>query len=256
MIESLYEPFRHWAATGSVYLLGDTHFDDADAHRMDPDMISVEEQLDIINSTVRKNDTFICLGDVGDPKYIPLINAGQKVLLLGNHDRKADYRDVFDEMYTGPLFIAEKILLSHEPVPGLPWCLNIHGHDHGNKTVFPDDCRHINLAANVCGYTPMNLKMIIKGGGMSEIPSIHRIAIDRAVANNEETAEATRYIEPPEELHKIRIDYDGLISYAKDKGMQPGDLSDEEKDRFILNSSIEEIKEIWKEHGLSWEALI
>lgn len=170
MIESLYEPFRHWAVTGSVYLLGDTHFDDSDAHMMDPDMISAEEQLDIINSTVRKNDTFICLGDVGDPKYIPLIKAGQKVLLLGNHDRKADYRDCFDEMYTGPLFIAEKILLSHEPVPGLPWCFNIHGHDHGNKTTFPDDCKHINLAANVCGYKPESLAVLIKDGTMSGIP--------------------------------------------------------------------------------------
>ena len=58
MIESLYEPFRHWAVTGSVYLLGDTHFDDSDAHMMDPDMISAEEQLDIINSTVRKKRYF------------------------------------------------------------------------------------------------------------------------------------------------------------------------------------------------------
>ena len=32
--------------------------------------------------------------------------------------------------HVGPVFIAEKILLSHEPVYGLLWFLNIHGHDH------------------------------------------------------------------------------------------------------------------------------
>ena len=41
------------------------------------------------------------------------------MLILGNHDRKKDYKDIFDEIYDGPLFIAEKILLSHEPVSGL-----------------------------------------------------------------------------------------------------------------------------------------
>ena len=30
------------------------------------------------------------------------------------------------------MFIADKILLSHEPVYGLPWRLNIHGHEHNN----------------------------------------------------------------------------------------------------------------------------
>ena len=30
-----------------------------------------------------KGDTFVCLGDVGDPKYVPMIKAREKVLLLG-----------------------------------------------------------------------------------------------------------------------------------------------------------------------------
>ncbi len=45
-----------------------------------------------------------------------------------------------------------------------PWCLNIHGHDHGNEEPYKEGCKHINLAANVCGYTPINLGKIIKEG--------------------------------------------------------------------------------------------
>lgn len=181
MIASLYEPFRHWSDGGSVYILSDLHFDDSDCKLMDPNWISPEEQIEIINRTVLKNDTFVCLGDVGDPQYVPMIKAGRKVLLLGNHDARGAYRDFFSEIYSGPLFISDKILLSHEPVFGLPWCLNIHGHDHNNAEPYIEGCKHINLAANICGYTPMNLGKIIKEGVLSDINSIHRITIDRAI---------------------------------------------------------------------------
>lgn len=43
------------------------------------------------------------------------------------------------EIYTCPLFIADKILLSHEPVHGLTWCLNIHGHDHNNVEKYKEE---------------------------------------------------------------------------------------------------------------------
>ncbi len=127
------------------------------------------------------HETFICLGDVGEAKYIKEIKARKKILILGNHDSKGTYRNYFDEIYTGPLFIAEKILLSHEPVYGLPWCLNIHGHDHNGVEHYKEGCKHINLAANVCGYTPLNLGKVIKEGVLSDIPSIHRMTIDGAM---------------------------------------------------------------------------
>ena len=38
---------------------------------------------------------------------------------------------LFDEVYEGPLMIAEKIILSHEPIVNCPpWMFNIHGHVH------------------------------------------------------------------------------------------------------------------------------
>ena len=181
MIKALYQPFQHWSDGGSVYILSDTHFADSDCKLMDPGWVSPEEQVEIINKTVAKGDTFVCLGDVGDPDYVRMIKARKKILLLGNHDRRILYKDLFDEIYTGPLFISDKILLSHEPVYGLTWCLNIHGHDHNNMEAYMDGCKHLNLAANVCGYTPVNLGKLINGGILSDIDSIHRTTIDRAV---------------------------------------------------------------------------
>lgn len=185
MIKTLYPIFQHWSEKGSVYLLSDTHFADSDCKLMDPDWISPEEQVSIINGLVKKNDTFICLGDVGSREFAAQIKAGHKVLILGNHDRKKDYKDIFDEIYDGPLFIAEKILLSHEPVSGLPWCLNIHGHDHSGFEDYADGCEHLNLAANVCGYTPVSLGKLIKDGILAGIDSIHRITIDKATARKD-----------------------------------------------------------------------
>ena len=35
--------------------------------------------------------------------------------------------------------------------------------------------------------------------------------------------------------HTVAIDYKGLIAYARTKGVEPCDLSDEEKSRFIIS---------------------
>lgn len=186
MITTLYLTFQRWSAYGSVWIISDLHFEDPNCKLMDPDWITPEEQIERINSVVRKTDTFICLGDVGKGTYIKQIKAGHKVLVLGNHDRKADYINYFDEIYTGPLFIAEKILLSHEPVYGLPFATNIHGHDHNNKELYREDCKHLNLAANVCDYMPVSLGKLIKEGILSGVPSIHRMTIDRETQKKQE----------------------------------------------------------------------
>ena len=180
MIKTLYEVFQPWSARGSIYLLSDLHLNDNDCLLMDPNWISPERQVQIINDIVTKNDTFICLGDVGNADYAAQIRAGHKVLLLGNHDKRKLYLDIFDEIYEGPLFISEKILLSHEPVYGLSWCLNIHGHDHNGSEPYAKGCKHLNLAANVCGFTPVSLGKLIKDGILSDIDSIHRQTIDSA----------------------------------------------------------------------------
>lgn len=173
MISTLYNIFQKWSKNGSIYLIGDLHFNDGCCLEIDGNWPSPENHIKLINKIVGKNDTFICLGDVGDPALISKIN-GYKILITGNHDKgKSNYK-MFDEVYDGPLFISKKIVLSHEPVD-VAFALNIHGHQHND--VYFDERKNnsINLAANVIDYKPQSLQCIINIGYLSKIDDIHTI---------------------------------------------------------------------------------
>lgn len=97
---------------------------------------------------------------------------------------KCGYKNnnLFNEIYTGPLWISQKLILSHEPlsinlgVTGQSIVFNIHGHDHSGE--YYNDNYHLNICQNIFGYEPLNLKEFIKSGLLNQIPSIHRAAID------------------------------------------------------------------------------
>lgn len=186
MIDVLYDKFKHWSEKGSVYMVSDTHFDDPDCIKMSRvPWISAEEHVSIIQKDVHKCDTLIHLGDVGNPEYLKGIKA-YKVLICGNHDSITQYEDIFDEIYDGPIFISPKILLSHEPICGLSWCVNIHGHDHSGQMRYKDNMGgfHLNLAANVCGFQVVSLGKEIKNGLCSKTKDIHRLTIDKAIVRS------------------------------------------------------------------------
>lgn len=181
MIDTLYDIFKHWSKRGNVYIISDTHFDDKEQKKMVKNWIAPEEFIKKIKSKVGKNDTFIHLGDVGDPKYMEKLKC-YKVLLTGNHDIGASkYKEYFDEVYTGPLFISNKILLSHEPVL-YPYTFNIHGHAHGgaHEDYRNGVCCGLNFAADVVDYNVGNLKEIIRHGYLKDIKDIHYVTIKEA----------------------------------------------------------------------------
>ena len=179
MIPQLYVWFRHWSTYGSVYMIADTHFEDDDCQIMDPTWVTPQQQIFNINRVVTSNDTLIHLGDVGRKDYITRIRARYKILVTGNHDDgETTYADYFDEVYTGPLFIGQRILLSHEPIRDVPFCLNIHGHEHYGET---QDDFHLNVAANMVNYKPVNLGTLLNNGILHDIKDIHRMTIDNRV---------------------------------------------------------------------------
>ena len=221
MINSLYPFARKWSEKGSVYLISDPHFDDADCWLMDPDWPGPGEYIEKLNKTLTKNDTLICLGDCGDPSYFSKLRAGYKVLIKGNHDKgNANYQkrlvlkekilDVtfndyaslekrfnnptvewcecigfiyeqvgyFDEVYEGPLFISEKLLLSHEPIYLGDVCFNIHGHTHDDNYI--ENYNELDITANHVNYEPISLNVLIKDGILSRVCGQHRLTIDKA----------------------------------------------------------------------------
>ncbi len=182
MIDTLYSQFKRWSEKGSVYIISDTHFDDPDRLYMGY-KISEDEQIKYIKKYCSKNDTLIHLGDVGNPEYMKYIKS-YKVLIMGNHDETTSkFKDYFDEIYTGPLIIAEKLIISHEPVfmksctTGNNIIFNIHGHDHSGSFI---DSNHLNLAQNIYGYYPLHLQNWIRTGALKNVKSIHRETIDTA----------------------------------------------------------------------------
>lgn len=216
MINILYDCFKHWSKAGSVYIYSDPHFGDAEhfkllkANNKVPEGINTVEELDElqisnINKVCHKNDTLICLGDIGNIEPVRKLKAGYKVLLTGNHDRGAAYYKrvkkygplvigekvyesvqivkednfLFDEVYTGPLMISDKIILSHEelnPCPG--YLVNLHGHAHDRPFRYD---RYYNFCAEAINYIPVSLGDLIKNGLLSHIDDIHRVAVDRAI---------------------------------------------------------------------------
>lgn len=85
---------------------------------------------------------------------------------------------LFDEVYSGALFIGEKIVLSHEPID-IPFALNIHGHVHDWR--HKEDFRHINICCDACNdYYPVNFNQLMKKGPAAHIQSIHRETINKA----------------------------------------------------------------------------
>jgi calcineurin-like phosphoesterase family protein len=87
---------------------------------------------------------------------------------------EADNR-LFDEVYSGPLMIGEKLILSHEPLD-IPWAFNYHGHDHKGH----ERPHHKNCCSDVVGYKPIHLNSHLKSGPTSKVVSIHRDTIDKA----------------------------------------------------------------------------
>ena len=178
ILPGLYDIFQErWGKFQTCHITSDTHFSDEELAAGIKNRPTDDLLVKLINSKVGKKDLLIHLGDVGDIEYAKQLR-GYKVLICGNHDSgKTNYADVFDEIYTGPLLIGEKILLSHEPIPNITWAVNLHGHDHcPHKT----DKYHYNFCLDATNYLPINFNQWLKEGHLSKIETIHRITIDKA----------------------------------------------------------------------------
>ena len=129
-----------------------------------------------------------------------IVNGTQNITFTGTYDNK-----LFDEVYEGPLFINNKVLLSHEKIE-LPYAFNIHGHEHAFeelKTIlkyYDADMSHdefvenyfvtikaegwttLNLCAEYFNNKPVCLNYIVESGILGTVKrDIHRVTIDNAI---------------------------------------------------------------------------
>ena len=167
-----------------IYFISDFHFGHNNILKFERTQFTNIKQHDeyIIqeyNKVVKNNDTCYILGDIGaagfgvSKEYLKDIFKrlnGRKILVLGNHDSYSiDYYKNLEgviEVYNYPVFIAKRIVLSHEPIKIDDEILNIHGHLHGAVLNLPN---HYNVSAHVINYRPVSLKTM-QGGILSKIP--------------------------------------------------------------------------------------
>lgn len=137
---------------------------------------TIEEHDDtIINAhvkTIKKNDLWICLGDVAWTKEALLrlkdIKCDKKILILGNHCTEGrlsieDYLEVFDEVhaYQVRTFQKTKYILSHMPIGPAEHrdaVINIHGHKHMGLAKDP---RKINVCVEHTDWGAVTIESLI-----------------------------------------------------------------------------------------------
>ena len=121
-------------------------------------------------SRVRSDHTIICLGDVAHPDawddrrlVLDVRNCpGERVLILGNHDRNRDALRAagFTTQHSLAVCATDPpLVLSHYPLHHLPvGAMNAHGHLHNR---FEPTAWHINLAVEGTGYSPVGLVWVL-----------------------------------------------------------------------------------------------
>lgn len=107
----------------------------------------------------------------------PLLTTVFAKWVVDNHaKREYDNDGLFDEVYEGPVTIAQDVVLSHVPID-VEGMVNLHGHVHSTEAI--DDDAHVNLVAERIGYVPVPLDRALRGKGRDS-KSATRRAIDAA----------------------------------------------------------------------------
>lgn len=130
---------------------------------------TIQEHDDYVLATIRQwankwapGSTFWFLGDFGDPQYFWILNIirsfGHEVhFLLGNHDHfdEEELKRYVDYIHPYPIYLSQKLVVSHYPVAVYEDQINVCGHLHSAKLA---DINHINANIHIAKYQPISEK--------------------------------------------------------------------------------------------------
>lgn len=171
--------------------------------------------IDSINRIVRVTDTLYILGDIGNMEKLAYIHC-RKIILLGNHDKRPfkEYEAYAAEVYDKPIYITNRLVLSHHPIPVTQGVLNVHGHLHGSYLA---SMNHFNVSIGLIDYTPVPYDKI-------------GTKVGNLVKDNTEFLEewyADLYIfTNPERRNDIVTDENGLIKVEESKRLRANMVKD------------------------------
>lgn len=119
-------------------------------------------------SKLTKDDTFYFLGDFGRPTDATVAalveifrkSPCRKVAVRGNHDHEQEtalMKMLFDEVYDYPIYISQRVVLSHFPCAVWKDEINVHGHLHGSMLNSPN---HICASIHVSKYNAIGKQQV------------------------------------------------------------------------------------------------
>ena len=122
--------------------------------------------------------TLFHLGDFGDIDHLWITRqlrweyGIECHFVMGNHDKMSDFDKFqrhFDKVYTTPVYIHPRIIVSHEPVwPAPQGTLNLHGHLHASQL---DSLQHLNCNIHMLNYQLCSPKRVMNALGKLGKPS-------------------------------------------------------------------------------------
>lgn len=208
--------------TPQTYYSSDWHFSHTDIINFERTQFSCIEDhdkylVDTINKwadTWAPGSTLWFLGDFGNPEFLWVFDLlkirGMKInFLFGNHDRAENFQDLkyyVDNIYQYPIYLSQKLVVSHYPVAIYKDQINICGHLHGAKLA---DDNHIIASVHVANYQPISQKYL--EAKFSRIAKFNRRFLYEPFAND------YLFTQPKED---VIMDKDGRIDLAASRVLQ------------------------------------
>jgi len=122
----------------------------------------IEAVISKLCRKLKPGDEVWNLGDFGIPEeeYFETVNwikqTGAKAYFVyGNHDAQADlpyFEKYFNQVFLYPVFLSQKLVVSHYPVAVWYDSVNVHGHLHSAKL---QDINHVCASIHVTNYQPV-----------------------------------------------------------------------------------------------------
>ena len=174
----------------------------------------IENIIKELCDKLKPNDEVWNLGDFGSLTKLYTVDwikaTGAKAYFLyGNHDRQSDlsqFEHYFDQVFLYPIFLSQKLVISHYPVAVWPDTINVCGHLHGAKL---QTSNYICASIHVANYHPITDRHL--DSVFAKLPNFNRRFLYEPWAND------YQFIQPKED---VIMDYDGNIDLSASRLLQ------------------------------------
>lgn len=175
----------------------------------------IEECLIKWSKRLTENDELWILGDWGRTDNLDIMDCfkARTVYVYGNHDSEQDYNlflTHFDEVHRYPVYISNRIAVSHIPLNVWDSQVNVHGHFHGSVM---DDPHYVTCSINDVNYQLVSEKQIC--GALSKVSSYDMRFL------YEPFADMYRYTNPAQlDRSDVIFDKDGRVDVAASRALR------------------------------------